>query len=210
MTRLGSWILTTAIATGQYSCHYSSGGTSGSGASSSASPAHSHSFGGLLVMGFGALLMYGAWQNYRKLRLLGAMPMMAIRSLSAGLVHILGKAVGEDRLMSPLARQPCLYYQVIIERPGGRRSGQWAMCLRHTEHRQFYLQDASGKVLIDLHQAQLDVTQTFQTTIRPATEPGPVGASGHSDWSFATIFPEPICKSKRNARIEASRCHGPS
>jgi hypothetical protein len=181
--RLGWWLLTTAIATGQYSCHYSSGGTSGSGASSGASPAHSHSLAGLLVMGFGALLVYGGRQNYQKLRLLGAMPMTAIRSLGAGLVHILGKAVGEDRLVSPLTRQPCFYYQVIIERPGGRGS-RWAMCLRHTEHRRFYLEDASGKVLVDLHRAQLDVTQTFQTTIGPAAERGQVGASGHSDWEL--------------------------
>jgi hypothetical protein len=129
--------------------------------------------------------------------------MMAIRGLATGLVHILGKVVGEDRLTSPLTRQPCFYYQVLVEQwvTGGQHAGRWAMCLRHTEHRKFYLQDASGKVLVDLHQAQLDVTQTFQSTIRPAAAPGSGSANGHSEQELRDYL------SRTNEQIRTERAN---
>jgi hypothetical protein len=141
----------------------------------------SHAFAvvGLFVMGFGLLMLYGGFQNYRKLRLLVTSRVTPIRDLGVGLVHILGKAVGDNRLTSPLTRQPCFYYQVLVDHMPVKN--QQTMCLRHTDHTKFYLQDASGKVLVDLHQAQLDVTQTFRAEIGPTAVFGPRRANVLSD-----------------------------
>jgi hypothetical protein len=169
-------MLTTATTAHVYSCSYSSGGSS---AVAGGSASHSH-WGGLFVVGFGLLLLYGALQNYRKLRALETSPLIAIRDLAGGLVHIFGKAVGENRLSSPITRQSCFYYQVLIENwvPSSRAGpGQWSMCLRHTEHTKFCLQDGTGKVAVDLHQAQLDLSQTFQTEIGPVAGARPSGPS---------------------------------
>jgi hypothetical protein len=175
-------MLTTATAAHVYSCHYSSGSSSAGSSSAGGSASHLH-LGGLFVVGFGLLLLYGGFKNYRIFRLLGTSPIIAIRGLADGLVHILGKPAGDDRLTSPITRQACFYFQVLIENWVRSRTGpgEWTMCLRHTEHTKFYLQDGTGKVAVDLHQAQLDLTQTFQTEIGPTAAAGPSGASGPSD-----------------------------
>ena len=201
MIRLGWWMLATATTAHVYSCSYSSGGSSGVAGGSAS---HSHG-GGLLVVGFGLLLLYGALQNYRKLRALETAPRVAIRDLAGGLVHIFGKAVGEKPLSSPITRQSCFCYRVLIENwlPSRAGPGQWSMCLRHTEHTRFSLQDGTGKVAVDLHQAQLDLSQTFQTEIGPGAAARPSGASGPSDSDLRDY----LCRS--NAQIHAelnSRC----
>jgi hypothetical protein len=185
MHRLALWLLTTAAAAGEYSCHYSSkGGATGDiGAPPPGSGGASHSHpGGLIFVAFGLLLLYGALRNFRMLRALETSAIIAIRSLAAGVVHIFGKAVGASCLTSPLTRQSCFYYQVLVEKwvATGSGSSDWSMCLRHIDHTKFYLQDATGKVLVDLHQAQLDVNQTFQRVIEPAGEPTTIGGTGPS------------------------------
>jgi hypothetical protein len=147
----------------------------------------SHAFAvvGVIVMGFGLLMLYGGFQNYRKHRLLKTSRVMPIRDVVGGLVHIVGKAVGENRLTSPLAWQPCFYYKVQVDNMPV--NNQQTLCLRHTDHTQFYLQDASGKVRVDLHQAQLDITQTFRAEIGPKPLLGPPSAnelSDHELWDY--------------------------
>jgi hypothetical protein len=195
MMRLGWWMLATAPAAHLYSCSYSS---AASGAGSGGGGLHLN-MGGLLVVGFGLLLLYGGLKNYRISRSLGTSPLIAIRSLADGLVHIVGKAVGEDRLTSPITRQPCFYYQVLIENwvPSRTGPGQWTMCLRQTEHRKFCLQDGTGKVAVDLHQALLDLTRTFQTELGRRTTADPSGASGPSDSELRDY----LCRA--NAQIHA-------
>ncbi len=183
MHRLALWLLTTAMAAREYSCHYSSkGGATGDIAAPAAGASASHSHpGGLFLVAFGLLLLYGAWQNYRKLRALESSPIKPIRDVAAGLVHIVGKAVGERSLTSPLTRLPCFYYQVLVEKwvpRGGGGRGEWSMCLRHIDHTNFDLRDESGKVAVDLHQAQLDLTQVFQRVIEPQGEPASIGGTG--------------------------------
>jgi len=182
MHRFALWLLTMAAAAGEYSCHYSSkGGATGDiSAPAAGGASHSHP-GGLILVAFGLLLLYGARQNYRKLRALESSPIKPIRDVAAGLVHIVGKAVGERSLTSPLTRLPCFYYQVLVEKwvpRGGGGRGEWSMCLRHIDHTNFDLRDESGKVAVDLHQAQLDLTQVFQRVIEPQGEPASIGGTG--------------------------------
>jgi len=127
--------------------------------------------GGLLLIAFGLLPLYGAAQNYRKFRILKRTPQMPIRDLAKGFVHIRGKAVGEARRTSPITRLPCFFYEVKVEREvvAGKGS-QWSMILLDSDRVNFYLQDATGKVRIDLHRAQLDLYETF----RERTGPRPV------------------------------------
>ncbi|HMD72411.1 MAG TPA: hypothetical protein VKG05_00980 [Steroidobacteraceae bacterium] len=182
MNRLVAWLLTAAIAAREYSCHYASkGGASGDidAPTAAGGAAHSHSHGGgLFLVAFGLLMFYGARQNYRKLRTLEASPIKPIRDLVAGLVHVIGKAAGSQTLTSPLARQACFYYQVLVERRGGR--GDWALLMRHIGHTSFDLQDETGQVAVDLHGAQLDLTQVFQREIDAKGGPASIGGTGPS------------------------------
>jgi len=184
VNRLGSWLLTTAMAVQQYSCHYSSK-HSFAGSVGNAAPdgdgSHMHPVG-LIIVAFGLLLLYGAYQNYRKLRALEKLPIMPIGEVAPGNVHITGKAVGAPVLTSPLTRRPCFYYRVLVESwaQSGNRSQNWSMCMRHIDHTNFYLQDGTGSVAVDLQGAQLDLTQVFQRAIEPGREPASIGGTGPS------------------------------
>lgn len=186
MNRIVAWLLTTLIAAREYSCHYSSnGGATGTvdppAAAGSAAQSHSHG-GGLFLVAFGLLMFYGARQNYRKLRALESFPITPIRDLAAGVAHIIGKVAGSQDLTSPLTRQACCYYQVLVEKwvPRGGGRGDWSMVMRHIDHRRFSLRDETGEVAVDLHGAQLDLTQVFQRVIEPGAEPASIGGTGPS------------------------------
>jgi hypothetical protein len=125
---------------------------------------HQSSFlGALFLFGFGLLLFYGGFQNYRKFRLLEDTPMVPIRSIPMGLVHVRGKAAGDERVVSPITRVPCFYFKVLVDQHSRDHKGgdRWSMRLRHVEKVNFYIEDATGKALVDSHQAQLDLPETF-------------------------------------------------
>ncbi len=105
MNRLIAWLFTTAIAAREYSCHYSTkGGASGDidAPTAAGGAAHTHSHGGgLFLVAIGLLLLYGARQNYRKLRALETVPIKPIRDVAAGPVHVVGKAAGRAKSLKP-------------------------------------------------------------------------------------------------------------
>ena len=125
-----------------------------------------HFFGGCVV-GFGLLVFALGFHNYRTLRLLGNTPKVAIGDLSVGLVRICGMAVGTEHLISPIAKLPCFYYGVRIDSWRGGKGASWLTALVDTRHMKFHLQDDTGKVLIDLHQAELDLFATFYAEVGP-------------------------------------------
>ncbi len=175
MSRVALYGIPAFLAYSEHSCSFSinSGGSVGGG--------HTHFLAILIVGGLGLLLIYGGFQNYRKFRVLEDTPMMPIRSVPMGLVHIHGKATGDEPVTSPITHVPCFYYLVKVEKwvRDQRGRGKWSMCLRHVDHVKFYLQDVTGKVLIDPHQAELDLPQTF------LAETGPNAARGRTiDPSF--------------------------
>ena len=164
MSRLGLYVVAAFLAASQhYSCSVSMGG------GGSVSSGHTHYLATFIMAGLGLLMFYGGFQNYRKFRLLEDTPMMPIRSIPMGLVHIHGKATGDELVTSPITHLPCFYYLVLVEKWVRRQKGggEWSMCLRHVDHVKFHLQDGTGKVLIDPHQAQLDLSQTFRAETGP-------------------------------------------
>lgn len=129
--------------------------------------------GGSLILviffGVGILLFILGFRTYREYRILEDTPLAPIRSIPMGLVHIHGKAMGEDRLSSPLTRTPCYYYNVQVEkwvRKDKDHEG-WETFHTESEMRPFVLDDTTGKVQVDPAHAEFDVPKTFQGGIGP-------------------------------------------
>ncbi|MHB8654090.1 MAG: hypothetical protein ACYDA9_09445 [Terriglobia bacterium] len=110
----------------------------------------------------GLILFIVGFRNYREYRILEDTPIAPVRSIPMGLVHLDGKATGETPLTSPLTGVPCYYYWVRIERyvKGDDDSG-WKDVRNDIEERNFYLDDGTGRVLVNPHRAEYDVTQTL-------------------------------------------------
>jgi len=116
-----------------------------------------------LTVGFGAGLyyFYKGFRVFREYRVLMDTPEIPIRSMAMGLVEIHGKAKIEQPVASPVTRTPCCFYQVEIERwVKDKNGGHWSHTATDADGPTFYLEDASGKVLVDAHQAEYDLLQT--------------------------------------------------
>jgi len=115
------------------------------------------------LVGFGAGLFWfiKGFRVYREYRVLADTPEIPIRSVAMGLVEIHGKAKGLQSVLSPVTKTPCFFYKVDIERwVRDKNGGHWSHAATQAEGTRFYLEDATGKVLVDAHGAEYDLIQT--------------------------------------------------
>ncbi len=119
-----------------------------------------------LIFGIAAGLYYfvKGFRTYREYRVLEDTPEIPIRSMAMGLTHIHGKAVGDDRTVSPVSKTPCFFYKVDIEKwqKDSRGGGSWSHYKTDADGVRFYLQDATGKVQVDAHHAEYDLMQSVK------------------------------------------------
>jgi len=113
------------------------------------------------IVGFGGGLysFVKGFREYRKYRLIADTPAMRIRGIPMGLVQVRGEARAEETLVSPVTHTSCYLFRVVVEEwhsdsDGG---GEWKHVATDTQSVKFYLQDATGNVLIDAANAELDL-----------------------------------------------------
>lgn len=121
------------------------------------------------VLGFGAGLywFFKGFRVYRKYRVLADTPEIPIRSVAMGLVEIHGTAQGEETIYSPVTSTPCYFYKVEIEKwaKDSKGRGSWKHHATDQKGLRFYLQDQSGKVLVDAVGAELDLNQNVRREV---------------------------------------------
>ncbi len=129
---------------------------------------------GLGILG-GLISFFYGFHIYRRYRVLADTPELPIRSIAMGLVEIHGTTCGDSPLTSPVSRRPCFYYKVLIERyvidrdkEGKTAGGHWYQVKTDAKSTQFYLQDATGKVLVHPEGADFDLEVTAQPEITRA------------------------------------------
>jgi hypothetical protein len=90
-------------------------------------------------------------------------PVSKIRSASMGMVELSGLAVGPYTLLAPITQRPSYYYRTIVwewKRQG--RSSKWVKVAAECMHVPFFLDDNTGKVMVDPRGAELDLHRDFQ------------------------------------------------
>jgi hypothetical protein len=68
----------------------------------------------LVVVLFGILMFVLGFRIYRQYRIMADTPLMPVRSVPMGLVHVSGKSIGGNPLTTPLTQVPCYYYEVKV------------------------------------------------------------------------------------------------
>ncbi|MGD0695631.1 MAG: hypothetical protein ABSB82_12335 [Terriglobia bacterium] len=125
---------------------------------------------GALTLGFmaGIYFFFKGFRDFRKYRLIADTPEIPIRSVPMGFVEIHGKAQGEKTVPSPVSHTQCFTYQVVIERwkTDSHGNGSWAHERTDVDGVDFYLADATGKVLVSPRQAEFDLPQNAQRVAR--------------------------------------------
>ena len=115
------------------------------------------------IIGFGGGIysFLKGFREYRKYRLVADTPEIHIRSIPMGLVKVRGEARAEETLLSPVTHTPCYVFKVVVEEWRSDSDGghEWKHVTTDVKGVKFYLQDASGGVLIDPITAELDLPQ---------------------------------------------------
>lgn len=111
----------------------------------------------------GLYLFFNGFRLLQRRRLILDTPVSKIRSASMGMVELSGQAAGPYTLLAPITERPCYYFRTVIwewKRRG--RSNQWVKVAAECMHVPFFLDDNTGKVMIDPRGAELDLHRDFQ------------------------------------------------
>ena len=99
---------------------------------------------------------------FREIEILKGTPILPIRNLPMGLVRIHGKASGDRLVRGPVLKTACHFYWVVIETMSNRN---WGSYTTDADGPLFHLEDGTGKVSVDAHDAEYDLVQSAQRTL---------------------------------------------
>ena len=115
---------------------------------------------------FGIVLFPVGFKQLYQQKMIVNLPLSKIRSMAMGLVKLKGVVVHKGKLLiSPINKQKCVYYNCVVEElVSSGKSSRWVTVFRSTESAPFYIQDETGKVLVDLKGAQIDLKKDTRAT----------------------------------------------
>lgn len=110
----------------------------------------------------GVYLFYSGFRMLQRRRLILDTPASKIRSASMGLVEVSGLAAGPYTIPAPVTGVPCYFYRTIawqLKQAG--RNKEWEKVAEESLHVPFFLDDNTGRVLVNPQGAELDIHRDF-------------------------------------------------
>jgi hypothetical protein len=127
----------------------------------------SRSPGGLLIWCLFGICggLYLFWRGFRILqrkRLILDTPTAKVRSAAIGLVEVNGLAIGPYTITAPITTMPCYFYRTMAWqwRQEGKNK-QWVKVADESLHVPFFLDDNTGRLLVDPSGAEMDIHRDF-------------------------------------------------
>ena len=117
------------------------------------------------ALGFcaGIYLFIHGFQLLKRRRLILDTPASKIRSASMGMVEISGLAVGPYTMIAPITARACYYFRTIVwEWKQRGRSKEWVKVAAECMHVPFFVDDNTGRMMVDPRGAELDLHRDFQ------------------------------------------------
>jgi len=111
----------------------------------------------------GIYLFFRGFYLLQRRRLILDTPLSKIRSAAMGMVEVSGLAVGPYTMIAPITARPCYYYRTVAwewKRQG--KNNQWVKVAGECMHLPFFLDDNTGRVLVDPRGAELDLHRDFR------------------------------------------------
>jgi hypothetical protein len=137
------------------------------------------------LLGFCAgigLFFYG-FRLLQRRRLILDTPFSKIRSASMGMVEVSGQAVGPYTMIAPITARPCYYYRTVIwEWKQSGKNKTWVKVAGECMHLPFFVDDNTGRLLVDPRRADLDLHCDFKQEFCDSffTTKDPAPANVHS------------------------------
>jgi hypothetical protein len=118
----------------------------------------------LFFLLMGGILAYFGMRQYFLVQKIANTPTSKVRSAAAGLVELFGKAVCKEGLSSPISKVRCVYWLISAEYydTTGERS-EWRTFMTRKSDSRFFLEDDTGKMLVDPKMAQFNIPADFRS-----------------------------------------------
>jgi hypothetical protein len=117
----------------------------------------------------GPFLFFSGFRMLRYKRKILDTPLSKIHSAAIGLVEVLGMPTGPQTLTAPVSGDDCYYYRVQAwqwRETGSSGNGhEWKEVMDESCYVPFFLEDSTGRVLIDPQGAEMDVHRSFSDEI---------------------------------------------
>ena len=111
----------------------------------------------------GIYLFYQGFRLLQRRHLILDTPLSKIRGASMGMVELTGQAVGPYTVFAPITQRPCYYYRTLVwEWKQAGKNKQWMKVAAECVHVPFFLDDNTGKVMVDPRGADLDLHRDFE------------------------------------------------
>lgn len=111
----------------------------------------------------GIYLFYQGFRLLQRRHLILDTPVSKIRSASMGMVELTGLAIGPYTLTAPITERACYYYRTVVwEWKQSGKNKQWVKVAAECMHVPFFLDDNTGKVMVDPRGADLDLHRDFE------------------------------------------------
>jgi hypothetical protein len=117
------------------------------------------------ALGFflGIAMFIRGFKLLQRRRLILDTPFSKIRSASMGMVEVSGQAVGPYTMISPITARPCYYYRTLVHELQQRgKNQQWVLVAGESMFVPFFVDDNSGRLLVDPRGADLDLHRDFE------------------------------------------------
>ena len=120
---------------------------------------------GLFAFGAGLCLFFWGLREYWREKLMKNTPLSKVNSVALGLAELQGHATPLKTLTAPIERKACVYWHYEVEelRQSGK-SSQWVTISEHQSHTPFYIEDDTGKILVDPDGAEVDIPKDLSET----------------------------------------------
>jgi hypothetical protein len=110
----------------------------------------------------GVYLFYRGFRLLQRKRLIQNTPSSKIRSAAMGLVEINGLALGPYTLTAPITGVSCYYFHSTAWQWQQRgKNSQWVKVAEERLHVPFFLDDNTGRLLVDPQGAEMDIHRDF-------------------------------------------------
>jgi hypothetical protein len=111
----------------------------------------------------GVYFFFHGFQLLARRHQLEQIPESSIRGLSEGPASVSGVATGPYTLSGPITGEPCYLYQTTVwQQDGPDRQREWKKVAEETLHLPFYIEDATGHLLVEPFGAALDLHQNLR------------------------------------------------
>lgn len=111
----------------------------------------------------GVYVFYRGFRLLQRKRLIEDTPSSKIRSAAMGLVEVSGLATGPYTIPAPVSQLPCYFHRTMVwVYVQSGKNKRWKKVVDARFQVPFYLEDETGRVLVDPSDAELDIHRDYQ------------------------------------------------